>query len=282
MCAGLHSFRAVGPSSVDLIVAVARRVRRFVVYVVAVLGRWRWRGWLLVADAAAVLWVVPLHRSEGAWEWAGVLAFTAVCAPVFAWLLIPDGGRRTCAVGIMLLTVLVATHLASQVILAGPVRPPVADWAIPLVILTGPIVVVAVGPRWPAAISIVASAAITAWLSYQLALGDGAEPEAKVEPYAAQVLPPPPGWTVRHEQHGCGSGGCYTLTLTLQRDQAVADPGADLRRHLRDRGWRHECEHVGGLLPILTRIDWGQHCVSIEIVDTTTVKIIIEVAAGIP
>lgn len=139
--------------------------------------------------------------------------------------------------------------------------------------------------RWHGGLSIpvlLVAALLFAWAAYQLALGDGAEPEAKVEPYRAEVMPLPGRWSVLDEQESCGSGGCYGLTLTLTRAKVGADPAGELRRHLHDHGWSTECEPVGGLLRVLGLVDWGRHCVTVEAVDATTAKVSINVYAGWP
>lgn len=237
----------------------------------------------------------------------GVVVTALLCAPLFAWLPLTRTRRWGLRVGVVLLGVLAAVHLASQVFLAGPVRPPMADWGLPFVGLAGATCFVVgawqkyalVSTRsvaWPAdeeserrrwraglgTLALLAAAAFSAWAAYQLALGDGAEPEAKVEPYRAEVLPLPDGWTVLDEQESCGSGGCYGLTLTVTRERAGADPAGELRRQLQQDGWSKECERVGGLLRVLGFVDWGGHCVTVEAVDRTTAKIGIDVHAGWP
>ncbi|MEH0844742.1 hypothetical protein V6U81_20365 [Micromonospora sp. CPCC 205711] len=275
--------------------------------VLSAVGRLQWRGWLLLADCAAVVSVSPWHRLGWPEAWFGVVATALLCGPLFAWLLLARTRRWGLPVGAALLGVLAAVHLTSQVFLAGPVRPPMADWGIPFVGLAGAICLV-VGAwqeyvlrserrvsttadeekdhkRWPARLgtaAMLAAAVFSAWAAYQLALGDGAEAEAKVEPYRAEVLPLPDGWTVLDEQNSCGSGGCYGLTLTLTRERAGGDPVRQLRRQLHDHGWSKECEPVGGLLPVLRFVDWGAHCFSIEAVDPTTAKIGIDVHPGWP
>ncbi|MGS2619620.1 hypothetical protein ACVCAH_34815 [Micromonospora sp. LZ34] len=270
-------------------------------------GRLKWRGWLLLADSAAVVLVAPWHRSGWSGACFGVVATALLCAPLFAWLPLTRTRRWGQSVAAALLIVLAAVHLTSQVFLAGPVRPPMADWGIPFVGLAGAMCL-AVGAwqryasrsiRSVSAASdeeaerrrsraglgtaaLLATAVFSAWAAYQLALGDGAEPEAKVEPYRAEVLPLPDGWTVLDEKEGCGSGGCYGLTLTATRARAGADPVGELRRQLHDNGWSKECEPVGGLLRVLRFVDWGGHCVTVEPVDPTTARIDIHVHAGWP
>ncbi|MGC5022392.1 hypothetical protein [Micromonospora sp. DT47] len=272
------------------------------------IARLRWRGWLLLADCTAVVSVAPWHRTGWSGACFGLLAAAALlCGPLFAWLLLAQTRRWGLPVGAALLGMLAAVHLTSQVFLAGPVRPPIADWGIPFVALAAATCLVAgawqeraLRPahsrsapadeeagsrRWaarPGAAAVLATAAFSAWAAYQLALGDGAEPEAKVEPYRGEVLPLPAGWSVLDEQQSCGSGGCYGLTLTLTPDRAGADPVGELRRHLHDHGWSKECEPVGGLLRVLRFVDWGGHCVTVDAVDRNTATIGIHVYAGWP
>ncbi|MEU5789760.1 hypothetical protein ABZ754_18760 [Micromonospora purpureochromogenes] len=235
------------------------------------------------------------------------MATALLCAPMFAWLLLARTRRWGLPVGAALLGVLAAVHLTSQVFLAGPVRPPMADWGIPFVGLAGATCLLmgawqryasrsirsVPAPGYEEAergrsrarlgtAALLATAVFSAWAAYQLALGDGAEPEAKVEPYRAEVLPLSDGWTILDEQEGCGSGGCYGLTLTLTRERAGADPAGELRRQLHDRGWSRKCEPVGGLLRVFRFVDWGGHCVTVEAVDPTTASINIHVHAGWP
>lgn len=258
-------------------------------------------GWLLFADCAAVVTVAPWHRSDWSKAWVGVVAAALLCAPLFAWLLLPRTWRTS--VGVALLAELAAVYLVSQVFLAGPIRPPMADWGIPFVGLAGTtcLIIVTYAPhqtrgmscptdkkparRRPVGLSAAAllvTGAFSAWAAYQLALGDGAEPEAKVEPYRAEVLPLPDEWAVVDEEQSCGSGGCYGLTLTVTRERAGADPAGTLRQQLHGNGWSTECEPVGGLLRVLGFVDWGGHCVMVEVVGPTTAKIGINVYPGWP
>ncbi|WP_280840986.1 hypothetical protein [Micromonospora sp. A200] len=275
--------------------------------VASAVDRLQWRGWLLVADCAAVVSIAPWHRTGWSGACFGLVATALLCGPLFAWLLLTRKPRWGLPVGAALLGVLAAVYLTSQVFLAGPVRPPMADWGIPFVVLAGATCFVAgawqkYAPRSTASVSppadkdperrrwragfgtaaLLATAVFFAWAAYQLALGDGAEPEAKVEPYRAEVLPLPDGWTVLDEEESCGSGGCYGLTLTVTRKRSGADPAGELRRQLHDHGWSKECEPVGGFLRVLGFVDWGGHCVSVEAVNPTTAKIGIHVHAGWP
>jgi hypothetical protein len=272
-------------------------------------GRLQWRGWLLLADCAAVVSVAPWHRSGWSGAWFGVLAAALLCGPMFAWLVLARTRRWGTVVGIMMLGVLASTYLTSQVLLAGPVRPPIADWGIPFVLVAGAICVLSGAwqeyavrrirrvsmavadaadgsrPRWPArlgAASLVAAAVLATWAAYEFALGDGAEPEAKVEPYRAEVFPLPSGWTVVDEERSCGSGGCYGMSLTLTGSGPAADPASELRRRLHDRGWSENCEPVGGLLHLFRFVDWGGHCIAVEVADSRTAKVVIRVRAGWP
>jgi hypothetical protein len=49
----------------------------------------------------------------------------------------------------------------------------------------------------------------------ELALGDGAEPAAKVEPYQGEMLPLPAGWLLTDVEFGAGSGGTYSQSPSI-------------------------------------------------------------------
>jgi hypothetical protein len=208
-----------------------------------------------------VLAVTPWHRAQTYDFLLYVFATGMVCASLFAWLVLARDRRSGIVVASVQLALLAVFYAASQWLLSGPVRPPVADWALFTAATTGVVCMVAAvierrHVRWPRAAG-ASVLVLVSWLaaagSFNIAFGDGAESSAKVEPYLAEV---DPGWGYRVTDHrfGGGSGGVYFLTATVTGNGDL-DP--------RDFGWRSECAPVGGLLARLGLMHWGAHCLTV-------------------